>query len=77
MHTPSKTNNNISPIRPSKTPLKHKPNQLDKYIKYELSAKIINNIVTRNNQHLVMVFFNMLRNSEYRQKEKIYKFVAI
>ena len=77
IHTPTKAVNNVSPIRPTKTPLKHKPNQLDKYIKYELSAKIINNIVNRNNQQLVMVFFNMLRNTEYRQKEKIYKFVAI
>jgi hypothetical protein len=49
IHTPTKSKNNISPIRPTKTPLKNKPNQLDKYIKYELSAKIINNIINRNN----------------------------
>lgn len=77
INTPKKAANNASPIRPAKSPLKHKPNQLDRYIKYELSMKVIGNIISRNNTHLVMLFFNMLRNSDYRQKEKIYKFVAI
>lgn len=77
INTPSKVNNNVSPLRPTKSPLKHRPNHLDRYIKYELSMKIINSIASRHNSQLVMLFFNMLRNTDYRQKEKIYKFVAI
>jgi len=74
MGTPNKT---ISPIRPSKSPLNCKTNQLDLYLKYELSGKIVRSIIQKNHNHYVTLFFNCLRNSEYRQKERIYKFVAI
>ena len=63
MATPTKAVAKVSPLRPTKSPLKHKPNHLDRYLKYELSIKIINNVINRNNGHLVMVFFNMIRNS--------------
>lgn len=41
----STPNKHTSPIRPSRSPLRCRTNQLDKYLKYELSAKIINNII--------------------------------
>jgi len=68
IHTPSKLGPNMSPHRPAKSPLSQKPNRLDRYIKYELSMKMINSIISRTNTHLAMVFFNMIRNSDYRQK---------
>jgi hypothetical protein len=63
--------------RPSKSPVLCKPKNLDQYIKYELSTKIIQNIVNRTNQKLINQFFNAIRSTEFRQKERIYKFIAI
>lgn len=72
--TPTKTK---SPHRPSKSPLTCKTNQLDQYLKYELAAKIINTLTIRNNNRLIAFSFNSLRNCDYQQKERIYKFVSI
>lgn len=58
--TPTK---NISPHRPTKSPLKCRTNQLDQYLKYELSAKIVHTFIKRHHDHLVTLFFNMIRRS--------------
>jgi len=70
-------NRNASPMRPSRSPLSSRTNQLDKYLKFELSAKIINSVIKKKNSLLITGFFSTIRNCEYRQKERIYKFVAI
>jgi hypothetical protein len=72
--TPTKTK---SPHRPSKSPLTCKTNQLDQYLKYELAAKIINTLIIRNNNCLIAFSFNSLRNCDYQQRERIFKFVSI
>jgi hypothetical protein len=66
-----------TPHRPSKSPISCKPNHLDTYLKYELSSKIIQKILNQNHQKLVQLFFNIIRTTEYRQKEKIYRFIAV
>ena len=71
--TPTRT---LSP-RPAKSPLKCKTNQLDQYLKYELSVKIITNFLHRHHETLTHHFFNALRRADTRKKERIYKFVAI
>jgi hypothetical protein len=63
--------------RPSRSPLTGRPQYLDKYIKYELSTKIIQNIITKNHIQLTNSFFNALRHTEFRQRERIYKFIAV
>lgn len=68
---------NVSPIRPTKSPLRCRANQLDQYLKYELSAKIIQSVIKRHHDQLVNLFFNMIHRSQPRQKERIFKFVAI
>lgn len=72
--TPTRT---VSPIRPNKSPFKCRTNQLDQYLKYELSVKIITNFLSKHHEALMYQFFNAVRRSDYRQKERIYKFVAI
>jgi hypothetical protein len=67
----------VSPYRPSKSPIKMKTNNLDNYLKFELSVKIISSFIDKTNNHLITNFFNALRTCEYRQKERVYKFVAI
>jgi hypothetical protein len=74
MLTPRK--NNKQP-RPSKSPAYYRPSNLDKYIKYELSTKIIQKIINKNHMQLANSFFNAIRSSDFKQKEKIYKFIAI
>jgi hypothetical protein len=74
MLTPKKSS---TQYRPSKSPINCKTINLDKYIKYELSTKIIQNIIDRNNRSLLNHYFNAIRTVEYRQKERIYKFIAI
>ena len=44
----STPNRKTSPTKLSRSPLRCRTNQLDKYIKYELSAKIINNIIQKH-----------------------------
>lgn len=74
MLTPKKHNNQF---RPSKSPLNCKPHNLDKYLKYELAATIVQNIVDKNNQLLVNQCFNAIRASDCRRRERIYKFVSV
>jgi hypothetical protein len=74
MVTPSKA---APQGRPSKSPLTGCSQHLDKYIKYELSSKIIHNIISKNHLQLTHSFFNSLRNTEFRPREKIYKFIAV
>jgi hypothetical protein len=70
-------NRNVSPIRPSRSPFRCRANQLDQYLKYELSAKIINGVLQKHKDQLVLIFFNKLRRADNRQRERVYKFVAI
>lgn len=74
MLTPTKA----APLaRPSKSPLTGRSQHLSKYINYEISSKIIQNIITKNHLQLTYSFFNSLRNTEFRQREKIYRFIAV
>lgn len=52
-----------SPIRPTKSPLKCRTNQLDQYLRYELSGKIINSVIKRHHDQLVILFFNLIQRS--------------
>lgn len=60
MYTPRKSTN---PARPSKSPLTTQPKNLDRYLKYELSSKIVQAVITRNHQRLVNQFLTALRSS--------------
>lgn len=55
-------NTNASPIRsrPSKSPLHLTPstNNLDQYLKYDLTAKIISRVVDSYNKNLILHFLN-------------------
>jgi hypothetical protein len=66
-----------TPHRPSKSPISCKANHLDRYLKYELASKIITKILQQNNERLVQLFFSIIRMTEYRQKEKVYRFIAV
>ena len=66
-----------SPIRPSKSPLLCKTNRLDRYLKFELAAKISASIIHKSNKKLTALFFNAIRNCDPQQRERIYKFVPI
>lgn len=74
MLTPKKHNNQY---RPSKSPINCKPHNLDKYLKYELAATIVSNVVDKNHQLLVNLCFNALRASDCRRRERIYKFIPV
>lgn len=74
MLTPKKHNNQF---RPSKSPVNCKPHNLDKYLKYELAATIVQNVVDKNHQLLVTLCFNAIRASDCRRRERIYKFVPV
>ena len=58
MSTPKKGSTRY---RPSKSPLTCKTNNLDQYLKYELSTKIIQNILNRHDQHCFTYFFSTLK----------------
>jgi hypothetical protein len=74
MLTPTKAN---AQPKPSRSPLNARQNSLDKYIKYELSTKIIQEIIKKNHMKLANAFFAAIRNTEFRQREKIYKFIGV
>jgi len=76
MGTPT-SNKTASPIRPSKSPHSCRTSQLDKYLKYELSAKIINSFYHKQQTVLVTQFFNALRQTQHKTVERIYRFVAV
>ena len=70
-------NRAVSPIRNTRSPFKCRTNQLDQYLKYELSAKIINNVFQKHHEQLTILFFNLIRRAQTRQRERVYKFITI
>jgi hypothetical protein len=63
--------------RPGRSPLRPFSHELDKCIKCERSIKAIEDVISRSNLTLVNSFFNAIRGSELRQREKIFKFIAV
>ena len=57
----STPNRASSPMRPSKSPLSCRTNNLDRYLKYELSAKMITGVIDHRHQALKVHLFNALR----------------
>lgn len=54
-------NKSISPLRTAKSSIKVRTNNLDNYLKFELTVKIIGNVIEKNNKLLLTHFFNMIR----------------
>ena len=73
----STPNRATSPIRPSKSPLSCRTNTLDKYLKYELSAKMISGFIDHRQQTLKAHLFNALRQAHPAHVQRVYRFVAI
>ena len=54
-------NRHHSPLRPSHSPLRCRANQLDRYIKFELSARIITKLIDKHHSQLANLFFSRIR----------------
>lgn len=74
MFTPRKGANTA---RSSKSPISTRPTNLDKYLKYEHSTKIINNLIKKKQQQLLNYFFGTIRSTQIHLKNKILKLIGI
>jgi hypothetical protein len=65
-----KKKNSLSPVASTihKSPNAHKTNNLDNFLKYELTVKILSKVIEKNNNVLMHYFFNICRKQEYSLK---------
>jgi hypothetical protein len=75
MGTPSKTGKQVSPL--SRSPAPKANTHLDKYLKYELSAKIISSLLAKHHTRDKTFALNAFRSVPIHHKERVFKFVGL